>query len=153
METIRLEFTSALSATPGQAWDWIRSVDGVLAEMRPFFRMGMPRGLRNLDDQQIVPDRLLFRSPLYLFGFIPAGHSDLTFTSWEDRVGFVEQSPMTGMRQWRHERRVARSGAGCVVTDRLDFEPRFARRLVTLVIRRFFHHRHAVLRKRLGGVV
>jgi ligand-binding SRPBCC domain-containing protein len=150
MEPIRLEFTSALSAPPGQAWDWIRSMDGVLAEMRPLFRMGAPRGLRNLDDREIIPGQLVFRSPLYLFGFIPAGHSDVTFMSWDDRVGFVEQSPMTGMRLWRHERRISRSGAGCVLTDQLIFEPRIARRLVASVIRRFFNHRHAVLRKRLG---
>jgi ligand-binding SRPBCC domain-containing protein len=153
MEPIRLEFTSALSVTPGQAWDWIRSMDGVLAEMRPLFRMGAPRGLRNLDDQKIIPGEPVFRSPLYLFGFIPAGYSDLTFMSWDDRVGFVEQSPMTGMRQWRHERRISRASAGCVLTDQLIFEPRIARRLMASIIRRFFNHRHAVLRKRLGGMV
>lgn len=127
-------------------------MDGVLAEMRPLFRMGAPPGLQNLDDREIIPGQLVFRSPLYLFGFIPTGHSDLTFTSWNDRVGFVEQSAMTGMRLWRHERRIARAGAGCVLTDRLTFVPRIARRLVAFCIKQFFEHRHAVLRRRLGGL-
>jgi hypothetical protein len=150
MGPIRLEFISALSVSPAMAWDWIRSMDGVLAEMRPLFRMGAPAGLRNLDDQAVILGQPVFRSRLYLFGFLPCGYSDLTFSSWNDRVGFVEQSPMTGMRLWRHERTISPTPGGCALTDTLTFEPRMAGGLVAWMIGRFFAHRHAVLRKRLG---
>lgn len=128
-------------------------MDGILAEMRPLLRMGAPAGLRNLDDRPIVPGQPVFRSPLFLFGILPCGHSDLMFESWNDRIGFVEQSPMTGMRFWRHERTISPSNEGCVLSDRLTFEPRIARRLTTALIQRFFGRRHAVLRKRLGGAL
>jgi len=150
VEPIRLEFTSPLSATPAQVWDWIRSVRGVTAEMRPLFRMGFPAGALVLDDGEIELGKPLFRSPLYLLGLIPVGHSDVSFSSWSPGLGFVEQSAMTGMRSWRHERTITPIARGCALTDVLKFEPVFARRLTRMMIRRFFKHRHAVLRKRLG---
>jgi ligand-binding SRPBCC domain-containing protein len=65
--------------------------------------------------------------------------------------GFVEESPMLSMKLWRHERRISSRGTRTVLTDTLTFEPRFARPLAEWLIRVTFEHRHAVLRKELGG--
>ncbi len=126
-------------------------MDGIRAEMRPLLRMGAPRGVHNVNHRTVVPGLPVFRSRLTLFGLIPCGHSDLTFLSWDEGRGFVEQSPMTGMKAWRHERTIAPTETGCSLTDTLTFEPVAARRLVGWIVQRFFAHRHAVLRKRLGG--
>ncbi len=151
MPPIQLDFRSQLTAGPKEVWTWITSADGILREMRPLFRMTMPRGVKRLEDLEIVPGKRLFRSRLYLFGFLPFGYSDLTLLEWSDGVGFVEQSPMTGMKLWRHERTIHPTADGCTLTDKLTFEPRFAKSLVAWFTRRMFEHRHAVLRRNLGS--
>ena len=64
---------------------------------------------------------------------------------------FLEQSPMLSMKLWRHERIVAPTSDGSTITDRLEFQPRFAVTLVTWFIRTTFTHRHAILRRNLGA--
>ena len=149
MAVFHLEFRSELRVPPAQAWGWITSVEGILRELRPWMRMTVPRGVARLDDVAIVPGRPLFRSRLYVLGFIPFGHSDLILLELNDGKGFVELSPMTGMKLWRHERSIEPRGTGCTLTDRLAFEPRFAGRLMARFVRRTFAHRHAVLRRDL----
>ncbi len=146
----RFEISSTVAASPEAAWQWITSVEGISAELRPCLHMGVPRGVRSLADLQIVPGQRLFRSVIYLLGVIPVDYSDLTLLEWTPGAGFVEQSPMGSMRSWRHERRIQPWGQGCRVTDRLAFEPRFAGGLLSWFVRRLFAHRHAVLRARLG---
>ena len=145
-----LEFTSELCATPEQTWNWITSSSGILQEMSPWFRMSVPRGLTRLDEPPFVAGQPLFRSRLYLFRLIPWGHSDLTLLEWRAGNGFVEQSPMTGMKLWRHERWIEPHRGGCLLHDRLTFDPRFAGSLVAWFVQRMFTHRHAVLQKHLG---
>jgi hypothetical protein len=123
------------------------SFDGILREMRPWMRMTVPKGLRRLDGEALVPGQPLFRSRLYVFEFIPFGHTDLTLLELTDGRGFVEQSSMTGMKLWRHERWLEPGENGCTLTDRLTFEPRFAAPIVAWYVRRVFTHRHAVLRR------
>ena len=54
------------------------------------------------------------------------------------------------MRAWRHERVIDAAPGGTLLTDRLDFAPRFGAPLAGWVVRRFFMHRHGVLRRRFG---
>ena len=95
-------------------------------------RMPVPRGIRRLTDVDAVPGQPLFFSWILLFCVLPVDWSRLTLLEIDDGRGFVEQSPMGSMRTWRHE-------------------PRFAAPLVGWFVRRFFAHRHAVLRKHLGA--
>jgi hypothetical protein len=113
-------------------------------------KTGILDAVTRLDEAQFTPGNPLFRSRLYLFCCIPWGHSNLTLLQWNEGTGFVEQSPMTGMKLWRHERWIESSHSGCVLRDRLTFEPRFAGPLVAWFVRKMFTHRHAVLQKRLG---
>ena len=89
---------------------------------------------------------------LLLFGLIPVDRSDLTLMEIEPGRRFLEQSPMLGMKLWRHERIIVPVSGGATVTDRLEFAPRFASGLVCWFVRLFFNHRHAVLRRRFGNL-
>lgn len=146
----RWQIASAVSASPQEAWRWITSVQGIGAELAPYLRMSVPPGIASLDDMAVVPGQRLFRSTLYLFGVLAVDHSDLTLLSLEPGVGFVEQSPMRSMPQWRHARSITPSATGCTITDSLQFDPRWAPAFSSWCVRRLFAHRHAVLRARLG---
>lgn len=147
---IQIEFRSGLSAPPAEVWQWISSFEGLSTEMRPLIRLSRPRGLRRLSDAGMVPGKPMFFSWILLFGVLPVGWSKLTLLEWQEGRGFVEQSPMGGMKTWRHERRIEPAERGCALIDRLSFEPRYAAPLVAWVVHRFFAHRHAVLRRHLG---
>ncbi|MEW6078010.1 MAG: hypothetical protein AB1724_09375 [Thermodesulfobacteriota bacterium] len=115
-------------------------------------RMSAPPGVTDLTSIVVTPGKRLFRSWILLFGVIPFDFSDLTLESLEPGVGLVEQSPMGSMRLWRHVRRIEAASAGCILTDELTFEPRFAGRLTNRIIKAFFRHRHRMLARYLGSV-
>ena len=151
---ISLRFESKLHAPIETVWEWITSVKGIRAEMWPFFYMTMPKGVRKLGDIEIIPCTRMFRSYVFLFGFLPIDYSDMTLLEFNDGQGFIEQSPMGSMKLWRHERRISPcpSGSGAVkLMDQLTFQPRMAGPFVGWFIRRVFIHRHKVLRENLGG--
>jgi hypothetical protein len=105
-------FESEVSASPPKVWEWITSLKGISSEMRPFFRMSAPKRVASIEDLDIVPGRTLFRSRVFLFGFIPVDYSDITLIEIERGSGFVEESPMGSMRLWRHERRIVPTPGG-----------------------------------------
>lgn len=150
-EPVSLRFESRLAASPECVWQWVTSVEGITAELRPWLRMTAPRHVSSLADLEMVTGKPLFRSRVFLFGILPIDHSDLTLLEFDAGHGFIEQSPMASMRLWRHERTLHPAPQGGVVlVDQLTFQPRLARALVAAFIRRVFTHRHRVLRKRLG---
>ncbi len=145
---ISLHFESRLQASPEQLWRWITSVDGILREIRPLLSMSVPPGIRSLEDLEVVPRRPLFRSHMRLFGLLPLGTSQLTLLELTPGRGFIEQSPMTGMRLWRHERRILPTpgeAGECLLIDQLTVRPLFAAGLVRWFLTRIFRHRHRVL--------
>ena len=148
-----LQFRSPVQCDRQTAWSWITSVDGIAREMRPFFRMSVPAGVRSITDVDIVLGTPLFRSRVFLFGVLPIDRLDLTLLELHPERGFVEQSPMRAMRLWRHEREILDSTTdppSVVIEDRVTFEPRWAKRVVAWFIRRMFVHRHRVLAKNLA---
>jgi ligand-binding SRPBCC domain-containing protein len=153
-DPVSMRFESRLTAPAERVWAWITSIDGISAEMWPYFRMTVPRGLRSLADVQVTPGRPMFRSWVLLGGVLPIDYSDLTLLEMEPGRGFVEQSPMGSMALWRHERRIVTrpSDPGAVtLVDQLTFRPRMATGLTRWFIRRVFTNRHRVLRQNLGG--
>jgi hypothetical protein len=152
-EPVDLFFESRLPVSADTVWRWITSLEGMSAEMWPYFRMTVPPQVTSLADLTVQPGKRLFRSRVFLFGFLPIDHSDLTLLELTPGEGFVEQSPMGSMHLWRHERRVrpAPDGRGVILSDHLTFEPRWLRSIVVWFIRRVFQHRHAVLRRQFGG--
>ncbi|MFZ5665329.1 MAG: hypothetical protein ACOY7L_08925 [Pseudomonadota bacterium] len=114
--------------------------------------MTAPAGFECLADGNIVPGKPVFRSRLLIGGVLPVGTSMLTFSSFEPGFGFVEQSPMTGMRRWQHERRIDDVPGGCRVTDMLNFQPGLFPGLTAQLVALFFHHRHRRLRRMFGEI-
>ena len=143
---------SDLRAAPAAVWDWITSIHGIGTELSPLMKMTAPRGVERITDVEIEIGRPIYNSWILLFGFLPIDRSKVTLVEIREGEGFLEQSPMTGMKQWRHERRIEPSAGGCVLTDRLTFEPRFGTPVVRWFIKKLFEHRHEVLRRELGGV-
>jgi ligand-binding SRPBCC domain-containing protein len=143
-----LQFESTLNASRESVWNWITSVEGIGAEMRPIMRMTMPRSMRHLPVEAVQPGQRLFRSYLLLFGVLPVDWSDLTLIEIAMGSGFVELSPMASMKLWRHERRIVElpQSTQVLLIDHLSFQPRWAASLVRWFVRRLFEHRHAVLR-------
>ena len=151
MARFSLVFESELKASPEEAWSWVTSMAGILAELRPIARMTAPRGITTILDVDVKLGVPLTRSWFLLFGFLPIDRSDLTLIELDEGHRFVEQSPMLSMRLWRHERTIDPVAGGCKISDRLTFEPRFSAQLAKWFITALFRHRHRVLRRALGA--
>lgn len=145
---IHLRFESTLPAHPDAVWRWITDVRYLRQEMRPWLWMSIPHSIRNLQDVNIQPGTPLFISWLWLFGVLPLGTSELTLLTLEPGRGFVEQSPMTGMRLWRHERTLQAQGDGTRVIDQLTVDPLLPAFVIRVFLQLFFTSRHRVLRQR-----
>lgn len=149
-ETLR--FQSRLRASPERAWQWATSAHGIRTELRPLARMTVPGGVESILDLDVELGKPLGRTWILLFGFLPLDRVDLTLVELEEGRRFVEQSPMSAMRLWRHERRVDPLPGGSRIEDRLAFEPRLARHLTRRLVALLFRHRHRVLRRELGAL-
>jgi ligand-binding SRPBCC domain-containing protein len=147
--------SSRLAAQPERVWEWITTPEGINAEMRPYLRMTLPRGVERIDLETIELGKPLGRSWILLFGLIPFDYDDITLVRIEEGRGFLERSRMLSQRTWEHERTLEPAGPGeCRITDRVRWEPRLGLpgRPLRPVIRWFFRHRHRRLRQRFGGV-
>lgn len=149
MSPVTLSFKSEVAALPDEVWKHITSIKFISREMKPYLRMTAPEGIENLASVDVALGEPLFRSRLFLFGFFPIGHSLLTLVELQEGVGFIEESPMSWMKLWRHERRIAPAGRGSIVSDHLTFQPVLAVRIAVWFVRVLFNHRHAVLRRQL----
>ena len=144
-----MERTSRIDRPAAEVWARITTPEGIRHELRPVLSMTMPPGLRGrtLDDAPEVLHRPLGKAWLLLFGVVPVDFDDMTLVGFEPGSRFHERSRMLLLPRWEHERTVTPDGDGCVVHDRLTFEPRLARlpgvrRLVTVVVGWLFSHRH-----------
>jgi hypothetical protein len=140
-------------------WERIVTPEGINHELMPLMRMTVPRGIDALDPASVPVGERLFRSWVLLFGFIPFDYDDIGLVRFEPGRGFHERSTMLTQRRTghagpgMHERTLEPDGDGCLVTDRLRFEPRAA--VPVAVVRRLvaatFAHRHRRLRGYFGG--
>lgn len=151
----RLEFRTELRSDAQTVWNTVITMNGIAEEMRPLVRMTAPEGVNDLRDTFNPDGSPMFTSRFLAFGKVPVGQTRLCFSELSEehtarRFGFVENSQMTGMRSWRHERVVAANEAGSEVTDRLAFEPLFAPGVAKLAVARFFRHRHSRLKEMFG---
>ena len=149
----RVEQRSRLDAPAAAVWERIITPEGINHELMPLMRMTVPRGVDALDPTSVPVGERLFRSWVLLFGFIPFDYDDIGLVRFEPGHGFHERSTMLSQRRWEHERTLEPDGDGCLVTDRLRFEPRAA--VPVAVVRRLvaatFAHRHRRLRGYFGG--
>jgi hypothetical protein len=134
-------------------WERVITPEGVNDEMRPFLRMTVPRGFAQLDPASVEIGKRIGRSWILLFGLLPFDYDDLTLVRLEPGRGFLERSTMLSQRVWEHERTIEPDESGCIVTDRVRWEPRLGLpgSPTRPVIAWFFGHRHRRLHRRFGG--
>ncbi len=121
----QFEISSLLPAEIDAVWEHCSSMKGVSRELWPLLRMTYPKGAESLLVDPFVPGKLLFRSRLFLFGFLPVDRSDLTLVELEPGRRFLERSSMATQRSWQHERLLEPVRHGTRITDRLEWQGRF----------------------------
>jgi hypothetical protein len=149
-----ISVTSRLDADPDEVWRRVTTAEGINEEMGPYLRMTVPRGIERLDPESVELGERIGRSWILLFGLIPFDYDDLTLVRLEPGRGFLERSRMLSQRLWEHERTVEPAAAGgCLITDRVRWEPRLGLPGAPLrpLIGRVFRHRHRRLIRRFGG--
>jgi len=146
------ELTTALSAEPETVWSRATSAEGINDEMRPWFRMTVPRGLDALDIDSVEPGRI-GRSWILLFGVLPVDYDDLGLERIDRGRSFLERSTMLTQQVWEHERTIEAAPGGCTVTDRISWEPRLPLPGTALrpLFGAFFRHRHRRLLRHFGS--
>ncbi len=142
-------FETRLRASAATVWAHATTIEGVNLELFPLARMTAPPDAR-FDATAVAPGRRVFRSWILALGVFPVDYDDLTFVEFEEPRRFLERSPMGTQRLWEHERIVEPYGDGCVVRDRVRFEPRcrLLGRLQLPLFRLVFANRH----RRLAGM-
>jgi ligand-binding SRPBCC domain-containing protein len=115
--------------------------------------MTAPRRLRDQGLEAVVVGERLCRSWLLLFGVLPIDYDDITIVRLDAGRGFLERSTMLTQRHWEHERTIEPGDSGCVVTDRIRYEPRVPLPdfLLRPLLAAVFRYRHRRLRRRYGG--
>ncbi len=147
-----LRVASRLAADPESVWSHAVTPAGVNRELSPLLRMTFPKGVEELTAGW-RPGERAFRSWLLLGGVLPVEYDDVCFVEIEPGRRFLERSSLFSQRVWEHERTVEPAASGCVVTDRVRFEPRLAwlGPLFAPVFRLTFRLRHRNLRRIFRG--
>jgi ligand-binding SRPBCC domain-containing protein len=143
---------SRLDAPRERVYAFVTTMAGVNHELWPIARMTHPRGMASLDGRAIPLRTPIFRSWVLLFGVLPIDFDEITFLRF-DHEGFSEDSRMLSQRVWRHERTLRDDSGGCVIDDRIEWEPKVMA-LAPIFDRAFrltFENRHRRLRARFGG--
>jgi hypothetical protein len=150
---VRFEQSSALAVDARRVWDRAVTPEGINDELMPIMRMTVPVRFRGKTIADVEPGTRLGRSWILLFGVLPFEYDDIGLAELGPGFRFLERSTMASMKRWQHERTItpsssqAPSGAGCTITDRVEFETRLPipglERLLRAVFRRVFRHRHA----------
>ena len=147
---------SRLAAPQAEVWSRVTTPEGVNGELMPIVRMTLPRGVSRLDLDSVPIGTPVGRCWILLFGLVPIDWDDLMLVSLDPPNGFLERSSMLSMRTWEHERTVEPTDdGGCLVRDRVRFEPRLPLpgRMLLPLYRTVFRHRHRRLRRHFGGVL
>src|SRR4029077_9227559 len=115
---------SMLLARRAEVWERVSTAQGINDELRPLLRMTAPRRLREGGLAQVELGARICRSVVLLFGVLPVDYDDITLVRLDPPAGFLERSKMLSQRVWEHERTLAEAPGGCVLTDRISYEPR-----------------------------
>ena len=155
MRSLDLTFSSELTASERVVWTHATSMEGVNYELGPLVTMSVPRALVGHSITDAPLGREAFVSTLKAFGVVPFDRHHLILER-VDEGGFSERSWSWLQRSWWHDRTIeALSIDTCRVIDRVRAVPRLrlSTRVVELIVKRTFQHRHARLRRKFGSTV
>ncbi|MDB4969951.1 MAG: hypothetical protein JWN44_5640 [Myxococcales bacterium] len=102
----------------------------------------------SLDDPRVRLGETLFASWILLLGLVPVERMRVTLVEIDPGRSFVEQSGVSMLRFWRHERRIEPTAGGCVLTETLTVAAPLSLMtpVVGWLVRLFFAHRYRRLR-------
>jgi ligand-binding SRPBCC domain-containing protein len=150
------EVSTLVEASAEAVWQRVTTPAGINDELTPVMRMTLPASMRGRSIADLAPGTHVGRSWLLLLRVIPFDYDD-RFIAELEPGHFLERSTMASMRMWEHERTITPSDDGCVVTDRIGFEPRPVLALIPglpgllrATLLRFFHHRHRRIVRAFG---
>ena len=146
-----IERSTRVQADAARVWQHATSMAGVNRELAPV-RMSHPPGMTSLADGDVALGHPLFISVLRL-GPVPFDRHQLTLTAIDPGEGFQEDSRSLLHRRWRHRRSITPTDTGCLITDRVEVEPRLpgAGPPTRRVVGRIFDRRHRVLVELYGA--
>lgn len=135
-------------------WTHVTSFAGINDELRPLLRMTAPPRLRAVGSLELAPPAKLGKSVLLAFGVVPVDYDDIGIVEFDPPHRFLERSRMLSAAHWEHERTLTPTERGCLLTDRVEFEPRFpgTGAVLNTLVPRLFRHRHTRLARRFGRV-
>ncbi|SFB51373.1 hypothetical protein SAMN05216266_11582 [Amycolatopsis marina] len=147
---MRIQTELAVPVEP--LWAHVTSFTGINDELRPLLRMTKPSRLDTGGLLDLTPPAELGKSVLLAFGVLPVDYDDIGIVEFEPSHRFLERSRMLSAVHWEHERVLTPTERGCLLADRVEFEPRFAvtGAVLRTVVPRLFRHRHARLARRFG---
>ena len=150
---MKLYFESKLNVTADTLWQWIISKKGINTELSPILKMTSLDRFNIKHKDQLKLGQPMTISWIMLFGIIPIDRSKITLMAIEEGKYFIEQSPMIGMKLWRHKRSITEFATkGSVLIDELDFEPRFFKSVIIWFIKKLFENRHQQLKRIFGDI-
>lgn len=149
-DAFSFSFETRLRVPAAEVWSHAMSIEGVNRELAPLVRMTAPAQRRKFELHEIELGRRVMRSWILAFGIVPVDYDDVTFVELDPGRRFLERSPMLTQRVWEHERVIEPAPHGCVVFDRVRFEPRvpWIGFVLLPVYRLVFANRH----RRLAGL-
>jgi ligand-binding SRPBCC domain-containing protein len=157
MRTVQPTFrkVSEVLAPVDQVWERVTTPEGINHEMGPYLKMTMPKAFRGKSIGDVSPGTHIGKSLLLLFGVIPFGYDDITIAQIEPGRMFREESAMTGMRNWIHQRTLESVDGKTVVTDAITLAPRLTLPGLTWflgsTLAAFFAHRHRRLKQHFAS--
>jgi ligand-binding SRPBCC domain-containing protein len=148
-----LTTTSRLAAPADAVWERVITPAGIRDEMRPFLRMTIPHGFESLEPESVTLGEPIGRSWILLFGVLPIDFDEICLVRLDDGRGFLERSRMLSQRVWEHERTIEPDGDGCILSDRIAWQPRgpLPARWLAPLFGWFFRHRHRRLQRHFGS--
>ncbi len=150
-----LHYTFAVStdlSMPAETFWASQSLATVNLELGPLVRMTFPAEILHQPITSWPQHVQKLKSWILFLGIIPVDRHLFETIQLVGERTFVEQSSSWLSRQWRHERVVQETPAGCRVTDIISFDPRLPilGPLQKAIYLAAFRHRHRVLKQRRG---
>ena len=149
MEDFSFSIESLINADKKTVWRHVTQMKNVNAELKPFARMTYPKDRSEIGKQDVPMNETLFRSFVFLFGFIPADIHNLKLEKLESGTAFHENSTTLTHKYRKHTRTLTEQDGKTLVHDEIHFLPRIypLGHVYLPLIKRIFENRHTNLRK------
>lgn len=139
---------SEVNAVKDVLWKHVTQMKNVNAELMPFARMTYPQTMSEIGNEQVPLNRVLFKSVIVLFGFLPLDIHYLRIEKLDYGTAFFENSYSWQHHYWKHTRIISERNGKIFVKDEIHFAPRisFLGNVLLPVYKLIFRNRHKNLK-------